>query len=111
MVAHTLGPAPQRPCAEMHDGRAPRTQSAMRCLAWDPGTGVKWQCRLEMALSGGPWVMLRAGGPGPAAYDVRGRFAAGAPHADFGLASRALTLQDVASACHKCARVASGPLP
>lgn len=52
--------------------------------------------------------MLRAPGPGPAAYDVRGRFAADAPRADFGSASRALTLRDVASACHKCVVVASG---
>ena len=68
---------------------------------------MKWQCRLEVALSGGPWAMLRAPGPGPAAYDVRGRFAADAPRADFGSASRALTLRDVASACHKRVRVAS----
>ena len=50
--------------------------------------------------------MLRAPGPGPAAYDVQGRFAANAPRADFGSASRALTLRDVASACHKCGRIA-----
>lgn len=64
------------------------------------------KCRLEVALSGGPWAMLRAPGPGPAAYDVRGRFAADAPRANFGVASRALTLRDVASACHKCVSVA-----
>ena len=63
---------------------------------------MRWQCRLEVALAGGPWAMLRAPGPGPAAYDVRGRFAADAPRANFGSASRALTLRDVASACHKC---------
>ena len=87
---------------------ASRFQPALSCLALDPGANVKWQCRLEVALAGGPWAMLRAPGPGPAAYDVRGRFAADAPRADFGLASRALTLRDVASACHKRVCLTSG---
>ena len=84
-----------------------RSRPAIFCLVLGPGADMKWQCRLEVALSGGPWAMLRAPGPGPAAYDVRGRFAADAPRADFGSASRALTLRDVASACHKRVRVAS----
>ncbi|KAK9840970.1 hypothetical protein WJX81_003432 [Elliptochloris bilobata] len=75
-----------------------------RALPWQAAaeTGSRgWQCRLEVALAWGPWAMLRAPGPGPAAYDVRERFAEGALGAKFGSASRALTLQDVASACHK----------
>ena len=76
----------------------------------DSGAAEKWQCRLEVALSGGPWAMLRAPEPGPAAYDVRGRFGADAPRADFGSASRALTLREVASACHKCVIAAPDPM-
>lgn len=81
--------------------RNPKGSCAESPHALHAGAPPGWECRLETALAGGPWAMLRSPGPGPAAYHTREQFAACAPRAIFGNASRALTLNRVASACHK----------
>ncbi len=80
----------------------PACRQASRCWLL-AGAKRAWECRLDTALVGGPWAMLRAPGPGPAAYSAREPFAAGAPATCFGCASRALTIRDVAEVCNKCA--------